>query len=145
MSGITRRSLLIAMIVLGAASGSIAGEDSYRVIVHPDNPVTSIDKDFLRDVYLKKATEWSSGETIRPIDLSAKFHVRDVFTHEILHKTPSQLKNYWNQQIFSGKNVPPIEAESTTDVINYVLENPGAVGYLPADVDPGRAKVVKVN
>ena len=62
----------------------------------------------------------------------------------MLRKTPAQLKSYWNQQIFSGKGVPPPEADSTADVIAYVLANPGAVGYLPVDVDPGRAKVVEV-
>ena len=138
------RAWLITMILLGATT-SIAGEDHFRVIVNPDNPVTSVDRDFLRDVYLKKATEWSGGETVRPVDLSSRFHIREVFTHEVVRKTASQLKNYWNQQIFSGKGIPPVEADSTAEVINYVLANPGAVGYLPADVDPGRAKVVKVN
>jgi hypothetical protein len=53
-------------------------------------------------------------------------------------------KIYWNQQIFSGKGVPPPEADSTAAAVAYVLANPGAIAYLPADADPGRVKVIEV-
>lgn len=118
-------------------------EESYKVIVHPENPISAVDRSFLRDAYLKRAVDWGHGASIRPIDLSRPSSVRDRFTHEVLKKSSSQLKNYWNQQIFSGKGVPP-PAVSPERVIEYVLENPGAVGYVPSDVDPGNAKVVPV-
>jgi ABC-type phosphate transport system substrate-binding protein len=145
----TRRSLhlafVLAVIVTWLAPRAIAADDAFKVIVNPDNPVTSIDRDFLRDAYLKKATEWGNGTALRPIDLSTRFPQRERFTQDVLHKTPSQLKSYWNQQIFTGKGVPPPEADSVDDMITYVLEHPGAVGYVPANADPGRAKVVRTN
>jgi ABC-type phosphate transport system substrate-binding protein len=125
------------------ALANAAAEGRYKVIVSPKNPVTSIDRDFLRNAYLKKETEWN-GQTIRPVDLSKTFPVRDQFTREVLKKTPAQLKSYWSQQVFSGKGVPPPVGETTADVIAYVLANPGAIGYLPDDVDPGGAKIVEV-
>ena len=139
------RVLVLALIVLGVAGSSVAGEDgAFVVIVNPQSSVDSVDRDFLRDAYLKKTTEWGSGETIRPIDLTAKYAARDRFTEQVVRKTPAQLKTYWNQQIFSGKGVPPPEAEAPADVIEYVLANKGAVGYIPADVDAGKAKVIRI-
>lgn len=134
--------IAIIATVLALATASTAGEAGFKLIVNPDNPVSAVDRDFLRDAYLKKATEWSNGETVRPLDLDSRFPARDDFRREVVKKTASQLKSYWNQQIFSGKGVPPPEADSTADAIAYVLANPGAVGYLPVDVDPGRAKVI---
>lgn len=136
---------LLVLLCLCVATTAIAADDAYKVIVHPDNPATTVDRDFLREAFLKKTVEWGNGTTIRPIDLSGRYAAHDRFAQEILKKTPSQLKSYWNQQIFSGKGTPPPEADSPADVIKYVVENPGAIGYLPASVDPGRAKVVKVN
>ena len=136
--------LLTLVLVLGLTSASIAADETFKVIVNPQNTVEEVDRDFLRDAYLKKATEWSGGTAVRPIDLSSKFNVRDSFVERVLRKTPSQLKKYWNQQIFSGKGVPPPEAGSTADVIEYVMANKGAVGYLPANADPGKARVIKV-
>jgi ABC-type phosphate transport system substrate-binding protein len=136
-------ALFTCVCFVGPSSGA-STEESYKVIVHPENPVTTVDREFLRDAYLKRAVDWGHGATVRPIDLSRPSSVRDRFTHEVLKKSSSQLKNYWNQQIFSGKGVPP-PAVSPERVIEYVLENPGAVGYLPSDVDPGNAKVVPVH
>jgi len=143
MRSLVRNSILV-LVVLGLASTSIADDEGFKVIVHPEAGIDSIDRDFLRDAYLKKATEWGNGETIHPLDLSSRFAARDKFTQAVLHKTAAQLKTYWNQQIFSGKGVPPAEADSVADAIAYVLAHKGAVAYLPADADPGKAKVVRI-
>ncbi len=141
------RLLTLAMVAFGlviaGARTSNAGEERFKVIVHPDNPSDAVSRDFLRDAFLKKKTEWN-GETLRPIDLSTKHAVREQFTREVIRKSPSQLRTYWNQQVFSGKGVPPPEASSTADVVAYVLANPGAVGYVPADASTGKAKVLSL-
>lgn len=145
MRGHVLRLLTLALVVFGLAGSSRAGDDgSFVVIVNPENTVDSVDRDFLRDAYLKKVTEWGGGESIHPIDLPDKYAARARFTEQVVHKTPAQLKTYWNQQIFSGKAVPPPEAESAGEVVRYVLANKGAVGYVPADVDVGKAKVIRV-
>lgn len=135
----TRLVLLAALF----AAGDVRA-DELKVIVHPENPVSEVSRGFLREAFLKKSTQWSRGGTIRPIDLARKFPERDRFTREVVRKTPAQLKNYWSQQIFSGKGVPPPEADTTTSVVAYVLANKGAIGYVPADADTRGAKVVKV-
>jgi ABC-type phosphate transport system substrate-binding protein len=139
-----RTVALIVLVVFGLGGRTLAGDPSFKVIVNPKNALGSIDRELLRNAFLKKEAAWGNGETIRPVDLSEKLAVRDQFTHDVLKKTPAQLKTYWNQQIFSGKGVPPPEADSVAELIAYVLANPGAVGYVPADADPRGAKVLEV-
>ena len=143
MQGLTRRGWILA-VTLGGIHTAFAGDEHFVVIVHRDNPIGSVDRDFLRAAYLKKATDWSHGETIRPVDLSTRFEVRELFTREVLRKTPAQLRSYWNQQIFSGKGTPPVEADSVNEMLDYVASNAGAIGYLPAGAAPARVKVVEV-
>jgi ABC-type phosphate transport system substrate-binding protein len=142
-----RTALAIALssiaLTIGLASTSIASGTHYKVIIHPANHDVRLARSFVRDAFLKKATEWH-GQTIRPIDLASMAATREQFTRDVIRKTPAQLKRYWNQQIFSGKGVPPPEAGTPAEVVAYVLANPGAIGYLPADADPGAAKVVEV-
>jgi ABC-type phosphate transport system substrate-binding protein len=138
------RVVALVMVVLGLASTSLADDHAFKVIVNPDNGIDAIDREFLRDAYLKKIVEWDDGDTIRPVDLAAHHPVREKFDEQVLRKTPAQLRAYWTQQIFSGKSVPPPEAESVADAIAYVLANKGAVGYVPAEVDTGKAKVVRI-
>src|SRR5688572_28954112 len=138
--------VMFAAVALAAASAGdpVAAPDDYKVVVNPRNPITAIDRAFLREAYLRRATGWTGGEPIRPIDLATRFAVRERFVIDVLKKTPAQLKRYWNQQIFSGKGMPPPEAESPAAAIAYVLGNAGAVAYLPLDAGTGRAKVIGV-
>ncbi|HVV87291.1 MAG TPA: hypothetical protein VHE35_29825 [Kofleriaceae bacterium] len=136
--------VLAAFAVAGLVAPAAGDVTSYKIIVHPDNPVKAVDASFLRDAYLKKAGEWPGGLAVHPLDLSPRSPVRTQFVREVLRKTPLQLRSYWNQQIFSGKRVPPPHADTPAAAIAYVLANAGAVAYIPADVDPGRAKVVSL-
>lgn len=144
------RLLLIVIFLAALADGKVAltaqaeATPDFQVIVNPGNPIVEVERDMLRLAYLKKSTEWARGGTIRPIDLARRYPVRDRFTREVVRKTPSQLKSYWSQQIFSGKGVPPPEADSPSAVISYVLAHEGAVGYLPANIETRGVKVVKV-
>lgn len=131
----------LALVLGGRALGEAP---TFKIIVHPDNPIETVDADFLRDAYLKKTGEWASGAAIHPLDLSTRFPARAQFTRDVLHKTPAQLRRYWTQQIFSGKRVPPPEVDSPAAAIAYVLGERGAVAYIPGDADPGQAKVVEV-
>jgi hypothetical protein len=141
----TLLSLLLVIAISAVAITSSSAEDvRYKVIVHPANPATSVSSGFVRDAFLKKSLEWGSGEAIRPVDLAWRFPERRRFTEGVLRKTPAQLKNYWNQQIFSGKGVPPPEADSAQAAIAYVLANPGALAYVPVGVDSGGAKVIPI-
>ena len=56
--------------------------------------------------------------------------VREAFTKAVLRKSVSAVKSYWQQQIFSGRAVPPTERPSDTEVLNFVRSNPAAIGYV---------------
>jgi ABC-type phosphate transport system substrate-binding protein len=131
------------MFWLGLAQASVARNDDFKVIVNPSNPLSVVDRGFLRDAFLKKATNWPDGKAVRPIDLS-ETQIREHFIIQVLKKTPAQLRSYWTQRIFTGLGVPPPEADTAQEAIRYVLTNRGAVAYLPINVDPGAAKVVTI-
>ena len=140
------RWLGLAILVLGLGLGrpSVAEPPQFKVIVNPARGIEAIDRDFLRDAYLKKVSEWDNGDAIRPVDLPPSSPERADFTEQVLRKTPAQLRAYWNQQIFSGKGLPPPEAASAADVVAYVLANKGAIGYIPAGADPGKTVVIGI-
>lgn len=137
-------SALLALGGLTAADTTSRPGNGYQIIVNPANQIESVDRSFLSNVYLKKVITWRNDWTVRPVQLSKRFALRDQFTREILKKSPSQLRSYWNRQIFSGKAVPPPDLESQEEVISYVLANKGAIGYVAAGVNLRGAKVVRL-
>lgn len=139
---LTLTAALVAQTAPGGAETARSG--GFQVIVHPSNRVESIDRAFLRDAFLRKVVTWRSSETIRPVDLARRYPARDRFTRDVLKKTPTQLRSFWNRQIFSGTGVPPVERATEAAVVAYVLANRGAIGYLPEGVDPRGAKVIRL-
>jgi ABC-type phosphate transport system substrate-binding protein len=137
-------TLAVAAVGLAISPRTLAMDDNFKLIVNPNNPITAVDRDFLRDAYLKKVIEWPGNIPIQPVELSSKFPAHERFTREVLRKSNAQLKNYWNQQIFSGKGVPPQEAGSVSAAVDFVIENPGAIAYVPIDADVRHAKVIGI-
>ena len=117
---------------------------AYQVIVHPENPTTNVDRKFLEDAFLKKITTWPNGNSIRPVDRTASSPVRRAFSEEVLNRSVEAVKGYWQQRIFSGRDVPPPELETDDDVVSYVLKYDGAVGYVSGEAALKGARVLTV-
>ena len=133
----------LALLVIALLAGTVTAEE-YRVIVNAKNPATSIDKRFLADAFLKKRTRWSNDTVIKPVDQTAKSAARQRFTSSILDRTVAAVRRYWAQVVFSGRGVAPPEVATDADVVKYVANNPGAIGYVGVDADVRGVKVIEV-
>lgn len=138
------RSVVIAstaaMFAFADASNSRAAEravrddgvrgDGFVVVVNEQNPVSTIPRALVSRFFLKKVSRWDSGAVALPVDLPADSPVRDAFTRRVLSKTVGSVKAYWQQQIFSGRDVPPPEKPGEEAVLEFVLLNPAAIAYV---------------
>jgi ABC-type phosphate transport system substrate-binding protein len=121
---------LSSIIVSHVAHADDAIDSNLAIIVNSENPISSIDRHFLADAFLKKVTHWPEDGVIQPVDLKSDSPVRRLFSDEILKRSVMGVKNYWQQLIFSGQDVPPPELENSEQVIRYVLKNPSSIGYI---------------
>ena len=137
-------ALVLAMVVAARHPTAGAGP-GYVVIVHPDNPISRLDRRFVRGAFFKKVVSWPGGRTIRPVDLDEHAQVRRQFSGQVLNRSVEAVKSYWQQLIFSGRGVPPPELAGDADVVEYVLRNREALGYVGAGTPIGGARVVAVD
>ena len=59
-------------ILIALAAAAVAAEpprSAYVVIVHPANRVSRIDRKFLAEAFLRRATRWPDDTPIHPVDL----------------------------------------------------------------------------
>jgi hypothetical protein len=140
-----------AFVVLALASGPFAAAagraeqaPAFLIVVNVRNPEPSVTREFLADAFLKKTTRWPSGEPLRPVDQRYDSSVRSSFSEGVLLRSAAAIRSYWQQRIFSGRGVPPPELETDADVLRYVQQNPGAVGYVSGRTAPGEVKVLTV-
>jgi len=144
----TMRILLfvVALCVLGLFLPTAAAESPppFVVVVHPKNPATSVNRKFLGDAFLKKATRWPNDDVIRPVDQAPDSAVRRRFTEDVLKRSVAAVRSYWQQIIFSGRDLPPPELASDEDVVRFVAKHEGGIGYVGADAVLSGVKAIRV-
>ncbi|QJR37205.1 phosphate ABC transporter substrate-binding protein [Gemmatimonas groenlandica] len=137
------RTLVVALVATVASTSSLAAQD-FKVIVNSANPTSELSIDATSKLFLKQSAKFASGTAAQPVDLAKASAVRAAFSKAVLGRPSSAVETYWQQQIFSGKDVPPPAKASDDDVIAFVKANPGAIGYVSAGASTAGVKVIDV-
>ena len=105
-----------------------------KVIVQAKNKILSLTKKEVSDIFLRKKTQWPDRTTITPFDLKYDSKVREVFSKQFHGRSPMFIKKYWQQKIFGGYELPPLEKEPS-DALHSVAKTDGGICYIPANVE----------
>lgn len=135
---------IFGAFVLVSLLGNQLAAQEYKVIVNKSSSVTTLTKDQVSKLFLKKITRFSNGNMAYPVDLFAESFIRKKFSEEILGQSISSVRKYWQKQIFSGRGVPPPEKTNDSEVLAFVQENPGAIGYVSGRTNTSDVKVVTI-
>jgi ABC-type phosphate transport system substrate-binding protein len=139
--------LLVAAVMLSAGAGRAAAQSGrYVVIVNPRNPATALSASELSRIYLGQLQAWRINGKIEPVnavDQKPDSPVRTAFTERVLHRSVTEVASYWRQEIYAGRNFPPLE-QSEEEAIASVREVLGAIAYVSTNADLSGVKVLRV-
>jgi len=147
---IPRRSVLFSLVLAGAwldgvGSSWAAGDaPAYRVIVHAENRSSGVSREFVTNAFLKRVTRWPGGDHLLPVDLPPTSVVRERFSEAVLRRSVAAVRKYWQQQIFSGRGLPPPELDAEQAVVQFVAKNRGGLGYVGPGIELAGVKVLAV-
>lgn len=136
--------LLVPVLLMSFLGTPEARTQGFKVIVNPKVDVSSLSKRDVSRLFLKKVKTWDNDLTVNPVDLPSNEEAREMFSRAIHGKSVSAVKAYWQQRVFSGRDVPPPEKDSDASVIAFVRNNPGAIGYVSENADLSGVKVIDV-
>jgi ABC-type phosphate transport system substrate-binding protein len=133
------------VLALGLVASPVPGGagEGFQVIVNTQNPVSSLSKDLVSKLFLKKVQRWDNGLAVSPVDQDQASAVRAAFSKVVHGKSVTAVASYWQRQIFAGNDVPPAEKADDAGVIAFVRSSPGGIGYVSANPPPD-VKVVTV-
>jgi ABC-type phosphate transport system substrate-binding protein len=123
------------VVVSSAHAGNVVS-----VISNPKLKV-QLTKDEVKDIFLASQT-MLLGHHLLLLDQEGLSAVRTEFYRQITGKDPTEMKIYWAEQIFSGRARAPQVLASDQNVIEAVLSNPDAIGYVSGSADTSKVNVV---
>ena len=138
--------LLPAAVPATGTAAPVRGQDApYRIVVHASNPVAQLSRADAGKLFLKKTRVWPGGQAVEPVDLAEGSGIRKAFSSEVVGKDVAAVRSYWQQQLFTGRGVPPVVKTSDAEVLAFVAAHPGAIGYVSAGAElPDGVKAVRV-
>lgn len=127
------------------AQGRTAAEDSLAIVVNQSNPVDNLALVELRKIFLGETNHWSDGRRITVVMLDPGKAERQAVLTQIYKMDDKDFNNYFLHGIFTGEiRSAPKSLATSSEVLKFVFNVPGAIGYLKAPEADETVKVVRI-
>lgn len=128
---ILNRLIVTTVLITGFLPLSLHAKQSVVVVANLPDKSINLSKQEVRNLFMGGALNYD----LNAVALPPRNQTRVLFNTKVVGLTESRIQSYWAQMRFSGRKKPPQELENEASILNYLVENLGAVGYLPADAE----------
>ena len=118
------------LLILSITVFCQASQAAVAVITHPDVKDIGFSKNKLAKIYLGKLKKHSNGQHIKAVDLPASSKTYKKFYKVVVKKSHAAINRHWSKLKYTGKGKPPKTLASTKEVIKWVANTEGAIGYI---------------
>jgi phosphate transport system substrate-binding protein len=123
-----------------------AADDGLGIVVNRSNPVENLSFAELRKIFMGEQTHWSNGRRITVVMLEAGKQERQAVLTQIYHMDDKDFTKHFLQGMFTGEiHAAPKILATPTEVLKFVLNVPGAIGYVRGAEADESVKVVRVD
>jgi hypothetical protein len=136
---------LLFVFPIMAAALLFSAHAKAQAIVIANSSVKSADvsKGDLRDVFTGAASSLKDGSHVTPI-LLKQGAAHDEFLSTYIGKSDTAFRASWRSLVFSGQATMPKSLDSEAAVVDYVVHNAGAIGYVGKATPHEGVKVLEV-
>lgn len=114
------------------------------MICHPAVSTDTLSRTDVKKIFLGKKLLWDDDREIRFVVMK-KSPVHKEFVKTYTQKSASQFRRYWKKLIFTGKGSAPTAFDTEAEVIAYVSETEGAIGYVSSEIRPENVKILRIS
>jgi ABC-type phosphate transport system substrate-binding protein len=138
-----RRVSLVLALLIGTSLAAPAAI-GFKLIAHASVPTRTLSRDSVAQIFTRKSVKWPDGSRIVPVDLPVGSKTRESFSQAVHGKGSAVVDAYWQKQLFSGRDLPPLTKTTDAEMIAYVRSTPGAIGYVSSEVDANGVKLIEL-
>ena len=123
-------------LIFALLAFSLCEAHAQNVIVIGHAGLSKLNSTTVQRIFTGKAIE-VDGVLVTAINLKSGA-LRNRFLQRFLNQDDDKYTAYWTVRRFIGKGNPPKELSSSAEVIDFVKNTPGAIGYINEDeLKPG--------
>ena len=100
--------------------------DGILVVANTTQPHTDLSREQVRNLFMGA----SVGYQLYPVALPPQNRTRSLFNAKVIGMAESRIQSYWAQMKFTGRLTPPDEVSNEEEMLKYLNENEGSIGYL---------------
>lgn len=113
------------------------------IIAHQNTSETAISQKDIQEIFLGKRVQWKDNTAIHPATIKEP-ELHETFLKQYVKKTPSQWIAHWRRMVFTGNGTPPQQFATQEELLEYVVNTSGAIGYVDIKTAVTQATVLKV-
>ncbi|MBU1170221.1 MAG: substrate-binding domain-containing protein [Proteobacteria bacterium] len=136
------KTIILSLFVFGLISPLWAMAEDVIVIANKSVPQSSLDADIVKKIYVGDISIWPDNTTV-VVTIMDKSDFHEDFLTKYVSKSKSQFKATWKNIMFSGKGPYPKQFDNVDDLIKFVTNTTGAIGYVNASASPADVIVLK--
>jgi ABC-type phosphate transport system substrate-binding protein len=125
---------LLFLVICSVASSAFQPmpTETISIIVHPDNPYDKLTPSTIRIFWLRSGKKrWDKiNVAIKPIDRKGKSPQRDKFLSTLIEMKSDQVETYFSAKQYQFAEQPPAKFVTDAEIIQYVSDEPGAIGFV---------------
>ena len=123
-----------------------AFQDDLAIIVNQANPIEAMSLAELRNVFLAERSRWPNGRKITITMLDSGNPERDVVLRTIYRMREADFSRTFLRAKFTGETTEePKLLASPTNMVRFVFNAPGAIGYVRASNLDSSVKVLRID
>ncbi|MDM8526107.1 hypothetical protein QUF80_22255 [Desulfococcaceae bacterium HSG8] len=121
------KRLIVGLLAMMAFSSTAFAD--VIIIANKNVPENTLSRKEIKEIFLGKRVQWGDHSRIH-VATVRDVGIHKMFLKQYLNKSRAKWKSYWKRMVFTSRGVPPRSVNTEAELIAYVTETEGAVGYV---------------
>ena len=122
---------VIALVFNPLQTIATVASNQIIIVANLDDHTDNLTREQVRNLFMGA----SIGRNLEPVALPPHNHTRSLFNAKIIGMAEQRIQSYWAQMKFTGRFTQPKEVQSEQEMLVYLRNNKGSIGYLTADTN----------
>jgi ABC-type phosphate transport system substrate-binding protein len=106
-------------------------------------PETTVTEKDLQEMFLGKRVQWKDNTAIHPVTIKDQER-HSAFLKQYVNKSFAKWNAHWKRMVFTGNGTPPKQFATQQELLEYVANTAGAIGYVDAETPVEHVTIIAV-